>query len=219
MSTPKQEHEDSRFERNKGLNIFQRLHAAMEEISYVQKTHTIAFKNDGSGGKGYKVVTHDAVTAKVRPLLVKHGVVYVPQNMVIDQDGNRTAVRMDVTFINIDKPDDRIAVPTIGYGIDTGDKGPGKAVSYAVKYALLKALGLETGEDADLDADVEHKRGEIKVITAEQTRELSDLIQATGADLKRFIDFMRVTELGNIPAAQFAQAKHALEQKKQRKAA
>ncbi len=147
--------EDKPFERNKDANIFQRLHAVMMEVDYVQKTHEISF-----GNNSYKVVTHDAVTAKVRPIMVKHGVIYVPHNLAVEQDGNRTAVRLDIVFINIDRPDDRVAVPTIGYGIDSGDKGPGKAVSYAVKYALLKALGLETGEDADLDGGAEHKEGE-----------------------------------------------------------
>lgn len=31
------------------------------------------------------------------------------------------------------------------------DKGPGKAISYAVKYAYLKAFALETGDDPDHD--------------------------------------------------------------------
>jgi hypothetical protein len=43
------------------------------------------------------------------------------------------------------------------YGIDDSDKGPGKAISYAVKYALLKALGLETGDDPDEDQASVHK--------------------------------------------------------------
>lgn len=201
---------------NTDANIYQRLHAVMTEVDYVQKTHKIAFGQDDK--KGYKVVTHDAVTAKVRPILVKHGVVYLPQNLDVAQSGNRTEVRLDVTFINIDRPEDRIAVPTVGYGIDTGDKGPGKAVSYAVKYALLKALGLETGEDADLDDGVDHRRDEIIVLNAAETKELSDLIAETGADLDKFLAFMKVTELGNIPADQFGRAKHALEQKKKKAA-
>ena len=56
---------------------------------------------------------------------------------------------MTIRFANIDAPSDFIDVPTFGYGVDQQDKGPGKAMSYAVKYALLKALGLETGDDAD----------------------------------------------------------------------
>lgn len=132
-------------------NIYQRLHAVMAEVSYVQKDKKI-----DAGQRGYMVVTHDAVTSKVRPVLVKHGVMYYPQNLKHAQDGNRTEVSMDVVFVNVAHPDDRVAVPTFGYGIDQGDKGPGKAVSYAIKYALLKALGLETGEDADNDAEVKH---------------------------------------------------------------
>lgn len=129
-------------------NIHQRLHAVMLEVDYVQKDRTIG---------SYKVVTHDAVTAKVRPFLVKHGVIYYPQNMVHAQDGNRTEVHLDLVFANVNDPKDFVAVPTFGYGIDQQDKGPGKAVSYAVKMALLKALGLETGEDADDDNTEQHK--------------------------------------------------------------
>lgn len=128
-------------------NVHQRLLDVMKEVTYVQKDRTIG---------NYKVVTHDAVTAKVRPSLVKHGVLYYPQNLRSEQDGNRTVVHMDIHFVNANDPQDRVAVPTFGYGIDAQDKGPGKSVSYAVKMALLKALGLETGEDADDGTNVEH---------------------------------------------------------------
>ena len=132
------------------LNIHQRIHATMKDVAYIQKDRDVG---------NYKVVSHDAVTAKVRPVLVKHGVIYYPQNMVYKQNGNRTEVSLDIVFANVDNPQDIIAVPTFGYGIDPSDKGPGKAVSYAVKMALLKALGLETGEDADDGTDAEHQPG------------------------------------------------------------
>jgi hypothetical protein len=61
---------------------------------------------------------------------------------------------MTIRFVNIDEPMDLIDVETFGFGIDDQDKGPGKAMSYAVKYALLKTLGLETGDDPDMDQDV-----------------------------------------------------------------
>lgn len=131
----------------KTLNLHQRLHAAMLEVKYVQKDRAIGT---------YKVVTHDAVTAAVRPALVKHRVAYYPQNMVYVQNGNRTEMTVDIHFVNIDDRTDFIAVPSLGYGIDASDKGPGKALSYAVKMALLKALGLETGEDADDGTNTEH---------------------------------------------------------------
>ena len=130
-------------------NIYQRLHAVMQEVDYIQK--------EKRQGMRYSIVSHDAVTAKVRPLMVKHGVVYFPTNFKLDQVGNRTQLSCDVVFQNIDDRTDFMAVSTAGYGIDDQDKGPGKAISYAVKYALLKALGLETGDDPDIEQDVQHK--------------------------------------------------------------
>lgn len=125
-------------------NIYQRLAAVMEEVTYIQKQK--------KQGMQYTIVSHDAVTAKVRPALLKHGVIYHPVRCEHSHNGNRAECAMTVRFVNVDAPADFFEVPTFGYGIDPQDKGPGKAMSYAVKYALLKALGLETGDDPDNDS-------------------------------------------------------------------
>lgn len=129
------------------LNIYQRMHAVMTAITYIQKEKKPEMK--------YSIVTHDAVTAKVRPELVKMGIIYWPEHITLEQQGNRTQVTMIVRFQNIDDDDDYLLVHSAGFGIDNQDKGPGKAISYAVKYALLKALGLESGDDPDLDQTTE----------------------------------------------------------------
>lgn len=130
-------------------NIYQRLHEVMKAVSYVQK-------GDKQVNGQYRFVGHDAVTGKVRPALIENGVLSVPQNMRHSKEGNLTIVEMDIRFVNIDKPDDFLDVPSLGYGIDSQDKGVGKAISYAVKYALLKALSLETGDDPEKD-NIDHK--------------------------------------------------------------
>ena len=136
---------------NKILNIYQRMNAAQKEVTYVQK-------NKPSGMK-YSITSHDDVTGKVRGPLVELGVIYYPVNMSYEQVGNRTQVFLQLKFCNIDDKDDFMLVDCLGYGIDAQDKGPGKAVSYAVKYGLLKAMGLKTGDDADLDS-IDHKEEE-----------------------------------------------------------
>ena len=128
-------------------NVYQRLASAMREVKYIQK--------DRKPGMQYTIVSHDVVTAKVRPALLDAGIAYHPVNCEHTQNGNRTECSMIVRFVNVDSPDDFFDVPSFGYGIDSQDKGPGKAMSYAVKYALLKALGLETGDDPDHDS-LEH---------------------------------------------------------------
>lgn len=131
------------------LNIHQRLHAVMKKVDYIQK--------EKKSGMNYSIVSHDAVTAKIRPELVDQGVIYYPCKIERRQDGNRTELDVTVRFVNVDVPSDFIDVSCVGYGIDSQDKGPGKATSYAVKYALLKALGMETGDDPEYDQVTEHK--------------------------------------------------------------
>jgi hypothetical protein len=65
------------------LTLLQRLHAVMQEVTYVQKDHKIDVKDKQTKRvvASYKVVTHDMVTAKVRPALVKHGVFYYPHSI------------------------------------------------------------------------------------------------------------------------------------------
>lgn len=126
------------------LNVHQRLAKVMADVTYVQK--------ERKTGMNYTIVSHDAVTAKVRPALLAAGIVYYPVRCEHQHNGNRAECSLTVRFVNIDEPTDFFDVPTFGYGIDPQDKGPGKAMSYAVKYALLKALGLETGDDPDMDS-------------------------------------------------------------------
>lgn len=132
-------------------NLQQRIAAVMAECTYVQKNRP--------KGMEYSIVSHDAVTKKVRPYLLKHGVRYHSTVLEHYQEGNRTVAEVQTTFVNIDEPEDTESIVTFGYGVDSEDKGPGKAMSYAVKYALLKTLALETGEDADLES-IEYEAAE-----------------------------------------------------------
>lgn len=128
----------------KEKNIYQRLNEVMKEVAYIQKT-------DKKVNNMFRFVTHDSVVAALRGPMVTHGIVMAPTIVELTQDGNRTVAKMEISFINIDNPQDRITVTYYGYGIDTQDKGVGKAVSYAVKYALLKVFALETGDDVEKD--------------------------------------------------------------------
>lgn len=117
----------------------------MEELTRIDKG------KDKVNGQ-YRFASHDDVSKKVHPLLVKHRVLALPTTIDVKQEGNRTVIMLRVFFVNADKPADQFSVDFPGYGVDPSDKGPGKAISYAFKYVLLKTLCLETGEDPDKDA-------------------------------------------------------------------
>lgn len=166
---------------SKTKNLHQRLASVMEKVTYIQK--------EKKNGMNYSIVSHDAVTAKVRPALLENGVIYYPVRCDHSQNGNRTECEMTIRFVNVDEPNDFIDVQSLGYGIDPQDKGPGKAISYAVKYALLKALGLETGDDADYDS-IPHTREDPAqrhaAIEAAKTAPTLDALQSVWIANKQF---------------------------------
>lgn len=133
--------------KSKNLNVHQRILAVMADVDYIQKGQKMV---NGS----YRFVSHDQVTAKLHPYLVKHGITAVPSVAECKQEGNRTEVQLLVTFTNVDNPSDQFTMKMLGHGIGNDDKGPGKAISYAYKYALLKVFCLETGDDPDNEQNV-----------------------------------------------------------------
>jgi hypothetical protein len=162
-------------------NIYQRLQAVMQEVSYIKKDATV------TGGGTYKAVTHDMVTAVVRPHFVKQGIIVVPRLIdgAVVSTGRDTKAgtpiiryegRYEVSFVNVDDPTDVCMMPVSAHAEDQGDKAPGKALSYAVKGAILKVLLLESGESDESrvpedapeplsDAEIEglkKKLGEVK---------------------------------------------------------
>jgi hypothetical protein len=188
-------------------NIAQRINAVMGEVDYIQK------QQPKDQGMKYSYVSHDAVTARVRPLLKEHGVVYYPCNLAVQQNGNRTEAVFTVRFENIDDRADFIDVATFGYGVDNQDKGPGKAISYGVKYALLKVLGLETGDDPEAiqDASADHRASDL--ITSQQRDKLEALIDKAGVSRGRFCKRFEIEDVALLPSEKFGEAKDALEAK------
>lgn len=158
-------------------NIHQRLAEVMSKVTYIQK--------DKKQGMRYSIVSHDVVTAKVRPALLEAGIVYYPTAVRNEQVGNRTQCHISMAFVNIDDPEDFIMVESFGYGIDEQDKGPGKAMSYAVKYALLKTLGLETGDDPDMDQNSKFNDPSLDHVR-DFTSQLAEI--ATSEELKELYD-------------------------------
>ena len=142
-------------EEKKPLNIYQRLHAVMKEVSYVQKSQTKV-------NNQYTFVKSDDVIAKLRDPLLAQNVIIIPTLENVIQEGNRTVARVNVKFICIDNPTDYICVEYVGHGIDNQDKGIGKAITYAIKYALLKMFMIETGDKDDNEAhQIEYKPTEV----------------------------------------------------------
>ena len=139
------------------LNLFQRLSKVTEAIGTVPKNLNVGF-----GRNAYKAVAEKDVLAKVKDAEQKYGVYSFPvgrkiisEEAVTNEDGKLSRfVRVESTyrFVNVDNPTEFVDVVGYGDGVDSLDKAPGKALTYADKYCLMKGYKIETGDELDAEA-------------------------------------------------------------------
>ena len=152
------------------MNLYEKMSAIVNELGTVGKNLNV----DLGRGKAYKAVQEKDVLEAIKPLEEKYGVYSYPkERKVIDSDvleketsygvTKNLYMRIETTyeFVNIDNPEEKITMVSYGDGIDSGDKAPGKAMTYSDKYSLLKAYKVATGDDPDKDASPEngYKKG------------------------------------------------------------
>lgn len=135
------------------MNIYQKISEVMKNIEYLTKDDKVEF-----GTTKYKAISEEKVTTAVRNELVKQGIVIIP---IAQESTNKELIRTDKSvnmltevhvkyrIQNIDDVNDYIEVESNGTGVDTQDKGVGKAMTYAYKYMLLRTFAIPTGEDPD----------------------------------------------------------------------
>ena len=171
------------------MNIFEKINAVMKEIEYLTKDDKVEF-----GNTKYKAISEEKVTTTVRNELVKQGIVILP---VQQQSENKELIRTDksvnmLTSVhvkyriqNIEDVNDYIEVESNGTGVDTQDKGVGKAMTYAYKYMLLRTFAIPTGEDPDKisSAEIDEKmaiEADNTVISEQKAKALESSIANNG---------------------------------------
>jgi hypothetical protein len=89
----------------------------------------------------------------------------------------------------------------------------GAVMTYAQRYSLIAALGLTSCDD---DNDGRGPGGAPEIINANQVANLSALIDEVGADRAKFLAWLEVERLEDLPLARFNPAVKALEDKRRK---
>jgi hypothetical protein len=138
------------------MKLLERINEVRKSIAYIQKDKSVS-----TGGGSYRAVTHDTVTAMVRPAMIEHGIVCWPslvesamcEPIQLEKEKVNKQFRYeatyDFTFANVEDATDSLVIRIQAHAMDHADKAPGKALSYAKKYAMLKLFEIETGEDEE----------------------------------------------------------------------
>lgn len=171
------------------MNIYQKINEVMKSIEYLTKDDKVEF-----GSTKYKAISEEKVTMAVREQLVKQGIVILPIQQESDNKeltrteksvNMLTSVHTRYRVQNVDDVNDYIEIESNGTGVDTQDKGVGKAMTYAYKYMLLRTFAIPTGEDPDkissaetdskIEKEIEKERE--KVISKEKEEALDKAIE------------------------------------------
>jgi len=138
--------------------ILRAMNAVMAEVDYVQKKGENDFH-------GYKYATEADVLDRLRPAMVKHGLVLIPSiQQVSSVDGNgNTTISIHYTLAHISGAVWPTPVIAAGCGNDKnkngiGDKGLYKAITGANKYLLFKLFQIETGNSEPEDSEGDRNR-------------------------------------------------------------
>lgn len=145
------------------MNIYEKMLAITNDLQTVKKNLNVS-----TGNGTYKAVSERDVIDAVKPLEVKYGVYSFPFERTIEESqilekttkyGTTTQLMSRIKtvykFVNVENPEEYILTTTFAEGIDSQDKGSGKAMTYADKYALMKAYKISTGDDPDQEASTE----------------------------------------------------------------
>lgn len=149
-------------------NIMQRMAAITADLQTVAKNLSV----ETGRGNSYKAVSERDIIDAVKPLETKHGVYSYPasrrviESQILESENEYNGkvtkkttfyerIETQYRFVNVDDPLDYIETTTFAEGIDSQDKGSGKAMTYADKYALMKAYKISTGDDPDQTASID----------------------------------------------------------------
>lgn len=176
------------------MNIYQRMAKVTAELRTVAKNLDV----ETGKGKSYKAVSERDIIDAVKPLEEKYGIYSYPfdrdvlESHVLESEtqyGIKTTffsrIKTIYRFVNIDDPMDYIDTVTFAEGIDSQDKGSGKAMTYADKYALMKGYKISTGDDPDQDPSKEerYKRAKVEEPRTTSADEIVPICADCGAEI------------------------------------
>lgn len=149
-------------------NLAKAILCVMKDVKGIDKTLTV-----GTGTMSYKGVPDQEVKKILGESMAKNGICVLPieideQTQIdrweeVDQYSKETpkAVKQKQTvftkvktkYLLLHESGESQVIVGYGHGVDSQDKGAGKATTYALKYAMLYSFFVPTGKIDDTDTD------------------------------------------------------------------
>ena len=155
----------------------------------------------------------DHVVAMLDPLMIEEGFSRSLHTLESNQPG---MFRFTLTLSHVDGHEKEyyLDAPSDDKGPKGGDvktkiQGIASAYTYCERHLLCKVWGIQTTEDND-----GNRQADTKTITEQQAHDLDMLIGEVKASRPKFLDWLQIKALTELPVARFQEALQALEQKR-----
>jgi len=146
-----------------------------------------------------------AIASSVDPVISRFGLSYRFRS----EQGDRISVTCILSHKDGHYEQTTLSGPADTTGNKNAIQAIGSTLTYLQRYSLVQMLGIAASDDDDGAAGNAGER-----ITEAQAIELIDLCEAVAADRGRFLKYLKVETLSDLPAKRFAEAKQALEAKR-----
>lgn len=179
------------------MNIYQKLVEVRKTVPYLQKANE---------GQQYSYVSSGQVISAVRQKMDELNLLIIPsitdKNVLSDMVEKKdkyenikhtttyfTELKLEYEIVNADNPEEKIKCPFYAQGVDiAGEKGVGKALTYAEKYFFMKLFNIATDKD-DPDA-YQQKQEQTMLISAEQKNEIESIWKNNAGSLDGMADWI-----------------------------
>jgi len=170
-----------------------------------RKTENSQFQITRDGRKVNRMYASlDDIAATVRKPLAECGLSYRWSNAVVD--GGKLTITCVVSHEMGHAESSSITLPTESRAGCSEAQKIGSVNTYAQRYSLVNALGL-TSCDEDNDGNAEQLP---ECITEGQAIEIADLLEHSGADRGKFLEWIGAASIAQIPASKCESALDAL---------
>lgn len=196
-----------RWEANQGRKAFdEAMAAAKAEIPVIFKSREVDFTST-KGRTHYRYEDLAEIAKTINPILGKHGLSY--RFRTTSPANEPVTVTCIVSHRQGYSEENTLSAGRDESGNKNSIQAIGSTLTYLQRMTLKAALGLAASSDDDGAAS-----SSAMTITDEQVNTLRDLIEDVGADLPKFVAYLRVESLADLRQSDFKRAVAALEAKR-----
>lgn len=178
-----------------------------EECPSISKTSRANIATKSGMRYSYNFADLDHIVKTIRPVLARHGLSFTWDS---ETGAGTIKVVCIISHVNGHKEQASFACPTESPSSQmSGQQKVAAALTFARRQSLVQALGLTTTEP---DADGGESVGE--TITESQVADIMALADEVNADWDKFLQYLKVERIEDLPAVKFRQAVSALETKR-----